>query len=141
MGIRDLRIVLDTNVIISSLVFGGKPKELMQIVLKEGLRVYTSPQLISELLDILRKKFNFSEEKIKLLEKELLKNFKLVYPLKRIKISRDVKDNKVLEAANESLSEIIVTGDKDLLTIRKYEKILIITPSEFLSFWDRLQTK
>ena len=141
MGIRDFGIVIDTNVIISSLVFGGKPKELMESVLRERLRVYTSPQLISELLDILRKKFNFSEGKLKLLEKEILKHFKTVYPTKRVVIARDVKDNKVLEAAVESDSEIIVTGDKDLLSIKKYGKIIIIKPSEFLDFLIKLQTR
>jgi len=141
MGIRDFGIVIDTNVIISSLVFGGKPEKLVDLILSERLRVYTSSQLISELLDILKKKFKFTDSKLKLIEGEILENFKKVYPTKRIFASRDVKDNKVLEVAVESGSEIIVTGDEDLLSLKKYGQVLIFRPSEFLDFLTKLQTK
>ncbi len=133
---RSLGIVIDTNVIISSLVFGGAPKRLIEIVVKERLEVFTSPQLISELLETLRKKFNFSEEKIKELESEILNIFKVVYPQKELFVVRDIKDNKVLETAVESKSRIIITGDKDLLVLKKYKNILVVTPKEFLSFFE-----
>ena len=47
--VSDLKIVIDSNVIISSLVFGGKPEELIKKVLLKGIKVYTSIQLVSEL--------------------------------------------------------------------------------------------
>lgn len=139
MGIRDFGIVIDTNVIVSSLIFGGKPEELMGLILRERLKIYTSPQLISELLDILRKKFKFTDSKLKILEGEILEKFKKVYPTERIFASRDIKDNKVLEAAVESGSEIIVTGDRDLLSLKKYGGVLILKPAEFLDFLVKLQ--
>lgn len=129
-----LGIVIDTNVIISALVFGGDPKRLIEVIIKERWKVFTSPQLISELLETLRQKFLFSEEKIKLLESSLLNLFKVVYPRKELFIVRDIKDNKVLEAALESNSNIIITGDKDLLVLKKYKRILIVTSKEFLDF-------
>jgi len=100
--VSDLKIVIDSNVIISSLVFGGKPEELIKKVLLKGIKVYTSIQLVSELIDVLRKSFGFSEEKIKKLEAEILISFETVYPSKTFLVVRDIEDNKVLEAADEA---------------------------------------
>lgn len=138
---RDFGIVIDTNVIISSLVFGGKPRELIEEILLQRFDVYTSPQMISELLDILGKKFNFSAIELRQLEKEIISNFKIVYPTKRILKVRDVQDNKVLEVAIESGSQVIITGDEDLLILKEYKRTVILKPSEFLDFLSKIQTK
>ena len=128
----NLKIVIDSNVIISSLVFGGKPKEVIKKVLLKEIGVYTSIQLVSELVDVLRKRFGFSEEKIKKLENEVLVNFETVYPSKTFVVVRDIADNKVIEVSEEAGCDFIVTGDKDLLVLEQYEKCKIVTPSEFL---------
>jgi putative PIN family toxin of toxin-antitoxin system len=129
---NSLRIVIDANVIISSLVFGGKPEKFIKTIIAEKINVYTSPQLVSEILDVLRKKFHFSEEKIEKLERDILEISRIVYPVKKILAVRDIADNKVLEAAVEGKCSVIVTGDKDLLSLKKYKNIQILTASEFL---------
>lgn len=129
---NDFRVVVDANVVISSAVFGGKPRELLRNIIRKRITVYTSLQINAEILGVLRKKFNFSEEKIKKLEKQGMAEFIIVYPLKQISAVRDKDDNKVLEAAVEGKCDLVITGDRDLLTLKKYKNIKIVTPSEFL---------
>ncbi|HCR35491.1 putative toxin-antitoxin system toxin component, PIN family [Candidatus Woesebacteria bacterium GWC2_33_12] len=126
------RIVIDTNVIISALVFGGNSKIIIEKLIKREFIAYTSPQLISELLEILLQKFNFSDEMIKKVEVQINSLSHVVYPTVEINIARDRDDNRVLEVAEESESSIIVTGDKDLLSLKVYKNIIIMNPKVFL---------
>ena len=93
--------------------------------------------MLSELSDVLRKKFDFSEEKIRKLEEEMLDKFEVVYPTKEVFIARDKSDNKILEAAIEIKSKFIISGDKDLLVLKNYLEIEILTPSGFLSLYEK----
>lgn len=126
------RVVLDTNIIVSALLFGGNSKKIIENLSKRKFKAYTSPRLIYELIDVLIKKFKFNKEKIMLLEAEIIKLFTIVYPTKAVKIVRDEKDDMVLEVALESKSNIVVTGDKDLLVLEKFKNTIILTPKMFL---------
>lgn len=126
------KVTLDTNIIISALIFGGNSKKIIEKLTKREFRAYTSPQLVSELIEVLVKKFNFSDEKIILLEAQIVTLFTVVYPTETIEAVRDHDDNRVLEVAVESDSKIIVTGDKDLLELKNYKGIKIISPKEFV---------
>lgn len=126
------RVVLDTNIIISALVFGGKPEQIYNLVLEKQILVITSPILLAELTEILIKKFKFNAIKMKQLERIIKKHFKLVYPDKIINVVADEDDNRVLEAAIEGKCGYIVTGDKKLLDLGSFKKIEIITADQFL---------
>lgn len=127
-----MSIVLDTNVLISSLIFGGKPRRIFQKVLNNKIKAITSQYLLTELYEILIKKFRYPPEKLKLLDIKLKKNFKIVYPAKTIKILKDKPDNRVLEAAVEGKCQFIITGDKELLSLGIYKNIKIVNPNKFL---------
>lgn len=127
------RVVIDTNIIISALVFGGEPEKLIEKIIQENIKVFTSVQLIAELVDVLRKKFVFSEDKIKILENEIIDKFEIVYPQIEITVCRDNADNRVLEAGIEGKCNFIITGDKDLLVLKKYKNIKIMSATEFLN--------
>jgi putative PIN family toxin of toxin-antitoxin system len=127
-----LNIVLDTNVVISALLFGGKPRQIIKLVQEGKLTAYISSILVAELIEILVKKFMFSSEKIMLLEELIKENFIIIYPAREIHVARDEDDNRVLEAALEGNCSFIITGDKDLLDLKNYKKIAIITPDIFL---------
>jgi putative PIN family toxin of toxin-antitoxin system len=126
------RVVINTNVIISSLLFGGKPRQIIKLLREYSISAVITPILVAELLEILTKKFHFSPIKIKLIEELLEEHFTLVYPQKNISVVRDEDDNRVLEAAIEGTCNYIITGDKDLLSIGKFENIIILRPTEFL---------
>jgi len=126
------KVVLDTNLLISALVFGGKPKQVYNLVLEKQIIGITSPILLAELTEVLTKKFNFELIRIEQLEKIIKKHFKMVNPKQTIKILQDIDDNRVLEAAIEGKCSYIVTGDSDLLTLKTFQKTKILTPNDFL---------
>lgn len=133
MAKKPPRIILDTNILISALVYGGKPEQIYNLVLDKQIVAITSPILLSELTEILIKKFKFELSRIKQLEKITKNNFIIINPSKIILLARDEDDNRVLEAAAEGRCNYIITGDKDLLDLATFKNIKILTPDTFLS--------
>lgn len=133
MAKNPLKVVLDTNILISALIYGGKPEQIYNLVLEKQIIAITSNILIAELLENLIKKFNFEQRRIEQLERVIKKHFIVVHPKKIIRIVRDEDDNRVLEAAIEGNCGVIVTGDKDLLDLVNFEGIRILTSEQFLN--------
>ena len=67
-----VKAVIDTNVIISSIVFGGKPKQIIKLIQESKITAITTPVLLGELLEVLVKKFHFTQDKV-ILAEELIK--------------------------------------------------------------------
>ncbi len=126
------RIVLDTNILVSALVYGGNPKKTFLLALDKQIQVVTSPVLQAEFTDVIAKKFPLSLKNINLLKRQVRKTFIMVQPSRSIDIARDDDDNRVLEAAIEGGCDYIVTGDKDLLELKSYKDVKIVTAIEFL---------
>lgn len=129
-----MKAVIDTNIVVSAIVFGGKPWEIIKLALQKKIYLFTSPQLIIELAETLRHKFNYSEERgfltLRLYEEIASK----VTPRRRIKkIIQDPSDNHVLETAVTARADFIVSGDKHLLKLKRFRGIPIVTAGEFLS--------
>lgn len=127
------KVVLDTNLLISALIFGGKPEQVYNLVLEKLIIGITSSILLAELTEILTKKFNFELIRVEQLERIIKKHFKIVYPDKTINIVEDDDDNRVLEAAIKGKCNYIITGDRDLLDLIIFKNIKIVTPDNFLS--------
>src|SRR3989344_522575 len=129
---KPLKLVLDTNILVSALIYGGKPEQVYNLILEKQITAITSTILFSELFEVLIKKFNFDPRRVKQLERIIKKHFKVVYPNETINAVKDDDDNRVLEAAKEGKCEYIITGDKELLKVKKYKQIKIVTAEEFL---------
>jgi len=127
-----MRILLDTNIIISALLFGGKPRTILLSVIRKQHTAITSSILLSELADVLRKKFGYSQPAVMAVDSQIRKQCILVSPSETIDVVSDMPDNRVLEAAVEGKCDVLITGDTDLLTLGKYRNIKIVTPDEFL---------
>jgi len=124
-------VLLDTNIIVSALLFGGKPRTVFQLVLRKEIDAVISRQLIAELLDVLAGKFRFPQKTLILLERKILKRFRAILPLTRIDLLKD-PDDRVLEAALEGRCKYIVTGDRELLALQSFQGIAIVTAEQFL---------
>lgn len=124
------RIVLDTNVIISALLFGGKPSKIMLQVLMGRFEVVTSPPIIEETSHVLADKFGIEQSTLKLLQ-EFLSSTEVVYFKPFLHILDDEPDNRILETAIRGRAKYIVTGDKQLLALKKYKNIQILSTAEF----------
>ncbi len=127
-----VKVVLDTNILISALGFRGKPRKIFHLILQKRILAVTSPILLAEFQEVVNKKFPKLALRLESIEKKLKKNLQVVSPKVSIKASRDPDDNRVLEAAVEGDCDFIITGDQDLLELGKYKKIKILTAEEFL---------
>lgn len=137
---KQIRAVVDTNVIISAVMYGGIPRTVLSFGLDGAFVVVTSPVLLSEFAEVLRKKFSYSVAELQLVRGELEQKLTVVEPDFTVEIIRDAADNRLLEAAVAGHCQYIVTGDKELLRLKVYRRILILTPRQFLRKLDTMGT-
>jgi len=127
------KVVLDTNVYISALAFGGKPLDIL-IWAEVGLfELFVSSAILFELREKLVQKFGWSEKRTRLAIERIFNIAKVVVPQMKIRECLDPDDDKILECAVEAGADYIVTGDKrHLLKFKEFRGIRIISPAEFL---------
>ena len=128
-----MKIVIDTNVIISAMFFGGRPRELMELLVKDKVTAFASPEIIIEYQETAEEISSKYPDKTALFTLDMIISImNIIWPISEIKICRDPKDNKFIECAFDSICMYIVTGDKDLRVLQEYADIQIVTVSEFL---------
>jgi len=128
-----IRVVLDTNVYISALMFGGLPGSLLDLALLQSFLTVISPALLDEFDEKLRFKFQMSAEDAAIIRAKLESIAEIVKPDMVLDvIEDDPDDNRVLECAVKGNADYIVTGDRHLLKLGSYEAILIVTVRQFL---------
>lgn len=130
-----MKIVFDTNVLISStLWYNSSSNKLLIKLIKEDAEIFTTTEILEEYIKVLKRDFKYNDEEIKYIIGKLLCFLKIIRPLEKINIIiEDPEDNKILECADSSGSEVILTYDKHLLKLKKYKKILILTPEDFIA--------
>lgn len=129
-----IRAIVDTNVTVSGLLFGGLPLKIIHAALARRFEWIISPVLINELERVLRsEKFALSDHEIQVLTAPLLDIAEIVVPEKTINvIARCPADNRVLECAMEGRCSVIVSGDRrDLLSLKRYHQVEIVTARQF----------
>jgi putative PIN family toxin of toxin-antitoxin system len=128
-----IRVVFDTNVYISALMFGGLPGSLLDLAFLQSFVLVISPALMDELDEKLRLKFEVSGEDAAIIRAKLEGNAEIVMPDVVLDvIEDDPDDNRVLECAVKGSANYIVTGDRHLLKLGAYEAIPIVTVRQFL---------
>ena len=131
-----MRIVLDTNVLLSATLWEkSSAGKIVIILLEEGCEYFGSEGILNEYSKVLKRDFEFSEEEITENINDVKTFVTLVEPesVERV-VKDDPDDDKILECAVESLSEYILSYDKHLLKIKEYEKIKIIKPEELMLY-------
>lgn len=131
-------VVIDSNVYISALVFGGTPRQILTMVSLKQIQPVMSEHIMGEVRRILAAKFPDFVVSGAMLE-QLLKDQATWVPLSAafIDVCRDDDDNRVLETAVIGKASALITGDKDLLVLKCYKQITIATPT---SYWKMLDT-
>ena len=130
-----ITIVLDTNVLISAIVFGGKPREILEKVIAGRYTMAISAEILAEFQWVLEgKKFRYPTAVVRNIVSELLAVSELVRPTRKVaKVKTDPTDNQILECALESRAAYIVSGDKHLLELTEFEGIPILDAAAFLA--------
>ena len=137
-----LRIVLDTNIVISGLIWRGAPHQVVLALADDKLAAYTSYSMVSELTrKLLGSKLGRELIKRDISAQQLVMSYtalcEVVSPaLLTQPICRDPDDDAVLACAKAANADLIVSGDQDLLVLEAFEGIQIVTAAQAL---ERLQ--
>ena len=134
-----MKIVLDTNTVISGLLWKGAPRQILDLARSGSLTLFTSPELLAELANVLeRKKFSarlaLAETNVDVLVYGYAALAKTIRPAKiKPMIKADPDDDKVLACAKAAKAEVITSGDDHLLNLKEYEGIRILTVNQLLA--------
>jgi putative PIN family toxin of toxin-antitoxin system len=129
-----LRVVLDTNVLISAILFGGKPRQILEKAIRGEIRLCLSEPILEELKGVLqRSKFEYSSEIIQFILTELTGIADFVNPSETLNVVlEDPEDNRILECAIEAKANYVISGDFHLLKLRRYRNIEVVNVAAFL---------
>jgi putative PIN family toxin of toxin-antitoxin system len=131
-----VRLVLDTNVLVASVAADGLCRDLVRVRLRPHA-IITSEPLLRELRTVLRTKFKVDPDELPLLS-ALTEEAEVVAPVRLgERVCRDKDDDVVLATAVAGEANAIVTGDADLLVLKKFRGIRILSPRQFLELLDR----
>lgn len=128
-----MRVVFDTNIFISALVIPGSLGEkAVARILEERDELFLSRDILQEVLSVLSSKFGREREAISHVAVILQELGKLVTPDRRIRVFEDDPDNRILECALAGRADLIVTGDKEMLRMKEYMGVKIISLRNYL---------
>jgi len=127
-----LRVVLDTNVLVSAIISDGKPRELLRKGISKELCIVTSD--LRELGTVLRRpKFKTDEDEIHRIILALMQAAEVVEVVSKLnQIEEDPKDNMVVETAYDGRADFLVSGDGHLLALKSFRGIKIVTVKQML---------
>jgi putative PIN family toxin of toxin-antitoxin system len=126
-----MRIVLDANVIVAAFATRGLCESVMEVCLSEH-EIVLSEQLLDEILRSLLQKIRLPSGVVDGIGELLREHANMLNPIPiALSVCRDPDDIKVLSLAVASKADYIVTGDKDLLVLKKFEDIPILSPRSF----------
>lgn len=143
--IKDLRVVVDTNVLVSGLfgIENSPSSKILRAIRNQKLILVTSATILKEVADVINRerivrltKMTSKERKDlidKLIERSDITGGKQFSQI----VSRDVEDDKFLACGVEGKADYIVSGDRDLLDLKEFEGIRIVSPKEFVAFLEK----
>jgi len=136
---NNLRVVIDTNVFISSF-FGGVPREIINLWKNGEIVLCLSQSIVEEYIEVLTRLGLKDKKELFKLIRLFAEGYNSVFAantpeLKVVK--NDPDDNKFIECAVELESRVIISGDNHLKEIKKYIDIEIISPREFIERFGR----
>lgn len=142
-----MRIVLDTNVVVSGLLWEGTPYALLRAIRAvPTARLFAAESLIAELTDVLARpgcarRLGLIGRSARDLVEDYLSIVEIVAPQPIAPTARDPDDDRVLGCALAARAQLIVSGDLDLLTLHPYHHITILAPAEALRHIEQITNR
>lgn len=129
-----MKVVVDTNVFISGVFFGGKPRVVLESIVCGDITAFASRAIIEEYSETVqdlveRRQGSLSQEAVS----SFVASLNIVEPRTKVVASRDPDDDKFIECALDSGALYIISGDKDLLVLEKYRGVTMITAADFVA--------
>ncbi len=123
-----MRVVFDTNIYISALVIRRSLAEKAILKIIEGKdTLLISKDILDELLSTLARKFSRDVDELSRVAVILTEMSEVIKTGSRLKVFKDDPDNRILECAADGRADLIVTGDKEMLRLKDYKDIKIIS--------------
>jgi len=130
--------VIDTNVYISAIFWGGKPRKVVDLGRDKKIHIFSSVDIEKEVAEKLMTKFKFDEEEVNQILLDISTFTIPVRVTKRIQaVTDDPDDDKFIECAVSCKADYIISGDRHLLALKEYAGIKILRASEFLSSYSQ----
>ncbi|GHV72688.1 hypothetical protein AGMMS49928_30040 [Spirochaetia bacterium] len=129
-----MKVVIDINIFVSSFFWKGNPRKVIARVIEGVDELYITKEILEQISDVMnRPKFNADKESIEYYIKSIeeIAN-ELIIDIKIRDGSRDIDDNIILECGITGNVDYIITGDDDLLVLKEFNGIRIVTPKESL---------
>lgn len=129
-----MRVIIDTNVLISGIFFGGSPAKILKAWHGGELQLVVSPEILDEYYEVCERiSVRYPDIDIAPILVLIARNSQVVEsPPLTDQVSRDADDEKFIACAIASDTRTIISGDNDLLTVSGYESVQIVTPREFV---------
>lgn len=137
-----IKVVLDTNIYLSGLIFpGSAPEKVLNLGRERKVLLYISPFILFEIKNILVNKFDYTEEFAKKVTDEILKFTILIQPEAKINIIINNKDdNRILECATTAKADFLISGDKKhILRLKTIKSTKIVSAQDFLNHFESIQ--
>jgi uncharacterized protein len=133
-----VKVVVETNVLVSALVFpGGAPEQVYRLAIEGRITMVTSPPLLAELGRVLTEKFGWQDDHVRAAVAQIVRIGEIVEPVEHVSvIPDDPDDDRVLEAAQAAEAALIVSGDRHLLSLGRWGEVAILRPVVFLADLD-----
>ncbi len=128
-----MKVVFDTNILVSALVFpGGQGEAALRRIVEEQDQLVISKPVLDQLLGVLGRKFARDAEELAHAAVYLSELGVLVKPRQKLRAVKDEPDNRILECAIAGHADAIVTGDKALLALHEFRGVRIISLREYM---------
>ena len=129
-----MRIVIDTNVVASAVFFGGRPAELLRMVVRHEHSAVATDEIIDEYQATVNYLLvKYGGKRLQLSIVPVFSAMEIIPVTSKVEICRDPDDNKFISCAIDGHCCYIVSGDKDLLSLERFGDIKIMTVAEFLN--------
>ena len=125
-----MKIIVDTNVLISGLYFGGFPGEILKYIQIGLFSPYASEEIIDEYLEVVKRLSEKNHQSDEFVLKAFLSKLSVIKTKSSLEICRDKDDDKFINCAIDAKAIYIVSGDEDLLVLKSVENIEIVTAKE-----------
>jgi len=130
-----MTVVIDTNVVLSAILFGGKPKQVLEMALSGSIQLAISESLVNELQGVLqRPKFELSAQLIQTVVSEYASIARWIEPSEHFNVVvDDPSDNQFIDCAVAAKADYLITGDKHLLNLGTFRMIKIVSVDNFIA--------
>jgi len=133
-----VRVVFDTNIFISAFaISGGHAEEAYLHSARGTFELFTSVSILTETANTLRTKFEWSHDTIQRVLRSISKSAMVLKTRPHLHILKDEPDNRILECALLATADIVVTGDRHLLSLKRHRGISIVRLADFLELLGR----